>query len=367
MSPPRRPERDGPARFEARAYLDEFALACGHAMDRAGPIVRDLRLGTTTVRLRFAGPALLPFAAPLAQPWQAPAAPEPLLTVDLWDARSTEVAPPPFPVRDDPPAGRGEIRSYDDAGLRILFQSGIDPRDGSFTALTMLDERSATARYFVRSADRIPWWERAAPLRAALHWGLGRPDGLLVHAGAVGSAGRGVLLAGAAGAGKSTSAVAAVRAGLDYLGDDYVFVDLAGPAPVAHSLYTTAKLAPDAAALLPGLTSATAARPADAEKVVVDVSQLRSDAVAGSTRVVAILLPRLNPGVPAGVRRITAGAALRALAPTTIFQGPRRDAAELRPLSELARRVQAYVLDLGDSPEQIGPVVARLLAEEERG
>ena len=225
-----RVERGQPDRFEARAYLDEFAHACGEAMQRSGPIVRDLRLGPTTVRLRIAGPALLPFIGVLTHPWHAVAASEPLLRVELWDRHSTGVAPPPFPVRQDPPAGPGEIRSYDDADLRILFHSGTDPRDGSFAALTMFDERTSTARYFVSDAARIPWWERAAPVRAALHWGLSRPDRLLVHAGAVGSAGRGVLLTGA-GAGKSTTALAAVCAGLDYLGDDYVFMDLAGPSP----------------------------------------------------------------------------------------------------------------------------------------
>lgn len=46
-----------------------------------------------------------------------------------------------------------------------------------------------------------------------------------MHAGCVGARGRGVLLLGASGAGKSTFALHAALGGLDYLSEDSVFVD----------------------------------------------------------------------------------------------------------------------------------------------
>ena len=73
------------------------------------------------------------------------------------------------------------------------------------------------------------------------------------------------------------------------------------------------------------------------------------------------MLPRLSPGSATGLRRTSANAALLALAPTTVFQAPRHDGAALRPLAELARRVPAYVLDLGGRPDEAVPVLAQLL------
>ena len=350
--------------LSAREYLDEFTSACDRAMGVSGAHVHDLRLGGGLVRLRFAGSALLPSVLSAFEHVQTDGAGEgdPVLTVEMWDGASTGVLPPPFPLRGGDAPVRGETRIYPEAGVSILFHGGVQPRDGTFEAITIFDERPSVARYFLTAPDSISWYERAAPLRGVLHWGLARPDRLLVHAGAVGIGGTGVLLAGPAGSGKSTTAVASLLAGHDYLGDDYVLVDMAGSRPVAHSLYATAKLTPAATALLPCLPDIYRGHPPhDAKKHVVDISRLRPNGVCTSTSVAAIVLPRLCPGVATGVRPASATAALLALAPTTVFQAPRHDGAALRPLAELARRVPAYVLDLGGSPEEVGPVLAQLL------
>lgn len=333
-------------------------------MRASGAEVHDLRLGGGVVRLRFAGPALLPCVLSAFGHVRADdrGAERPVLTVEMWDGASTGVLPPAFPLGGSDAPVRGETRIYPDAGVSALFHGGVHPRDGTFESITIFDERDSVARYFLTAPDTISWYERAAPLRGVLHWGLARPDRLLVHAGAVGAGGSVVLLAGRAGSGKSTTAVASLLAGHDYLGDDYVLVDLTDSRPVAHSLYATAKLTPAATALLPGLPDAYRARPAhDAKKHVLDISRLRPGGVRTSASVVAIVLPRLCPGAATGLRKTSANAALLALAPTTVFQAPRHDGAALRPLADLARRVPAYTLDLGGRPEEAVPVLARLL------
>jgi hypothetical protein len=333
-------------------------------MREAGVLVHDVRLGGMLVRLRFAGPALVPVVLPAFAHLRTDAAgEEPLLTVELWDAASTGVFPPGFPSRGDVPA-RGEIREYDDAGVRAVFHSGVRPEDGAFRSVTIFDEQSAVARYFVIGPDHTQWYERAAPLRAVLHWALSGSDRLLVHAGAVGIGGNCLLLTGSGGVGKSTSAVAAFLAGHDYFGDDYILVDLAGSHPVVHSLYATAKLAPAACALLPGLRGNIGRRGPNDKKHVIDVSQVRSGGLGTSGRIVGIVLPRFGPAGPTRLRRASAGAALQALAPSTVFQAPRRDGAALGPLAELARSVPAYVLEVGGAPVEVGPVLSRLLHEE---
>jgi hypothetical protein len=346
--------------FEVRSYLREYASACDRAMEQAGVTTLDLRLGSDKVRLRFAGDALVPYAHPLThQIDRAPDATAPLLTIDLWDAESTGVLPPPFPGG----AARGELRRSDEAGVRIHFGSGVRGSDGAFEAMTIFDERASVIRYFVTTPDRIPWYEGAAPLRTAMHWGLSRSDRLLVHAGAVGMDGHAVLLAGRGGSGKSTTAVAALLAGYDYLGDDYTVLDPAGPQPVAHSLHATAKLTPHALALLPELADHPALRLIDGgEKHVLDVATFRPGALRRSARVVSIVVPDARRSGPPGLERLSPGAALLALAPSTVLQRPERDMPELRPLVELVRRVPAYRLALAGASTRIGPMIERAAA-----
>ena len=334
-------------------------------MDAATPITRELRLGRVTVRLRFAGPALLPLAASLSQLTAGGrSGPEPSLAIDLWDADSTGVLPPPFPRTPGGAPARGEIRHDREAGVLISFASGVRERDGAFTAMTAYDERAAVARCFVSHPGHLPAHEWAAPLRAALQWGLNRPDHLLVHAGAAGIGGRGALLTGPSGSGKSTAAVASLLAGCDCLGDDYVFLDLGGPQPIAHSLYTTAKLTRHALELLPDLEHHPALRAARGhDKRILDLTLLGPQALRRPLPIAAIVVPDIEPARCGRLDRLSPGAALLALAPTTVLHAPRRDAAELGPLAKLVRSVPAYRLAIG-SGEPIGvvaPMLARLL------
>jgi hypothetical protein len=127
--------------FPAREYLCDFSSACEVAVRGAGPVVHDLRLDGAVLRLRFAGPALVPFVLPpLAHLRSDAAGEQPVLTVDFWDAASTGVYPPPYPLGGEDVPGRGAVRAYDNAGVRAVFHSGVDPRDGHFTSITVYDE-----------------------------------------------------------------------------------------------------------------------------------------------------------------------------------------------------------------------------------
>jgi hypothetical protein len=68
----------------------------------------------------------------------------------------------------------------------------------------------------------------------------------LVHAGLVSKSGRGVLLAGPAGSGKSTSAITSACSGFDYLSEDLVALQSSSDEGfVGHSLYSSAFMEPD--------------------------------------------------------------------------------------------------------------------------
>jgi hypothetical protein len=284
------------------------------------------------------------------------------MTIDLWDTESTGVVPPRFPWGPADVGARGEIRGYNQDGVRTAFHGDLLAPEADFRALTMFDQPAGTGGFWVLGPDRVPWWERAAPLRTALHWGLQRPGRLLAHAGAVGVRGRGVLLAGPGGSGKSTAAIAAMLGGFDYLGDDYVMLDLSATEPIAQSLYATAKLDPATGSLLPELRNVLSGGNAfDGDKAVLNVAALYPERLRASLPLAAIVLPRISPH---GESRLLPGSpadALRAIAPSTIYQVPYDGGSALRPLAELVRRLPVHVLELGDDPASVPTLLADLL------
>jgi GT2 family glycosyltransferase len=78
-------------------------------------------------------------------------------------------------------------------------------------------------------------------MRHLMHWWMESRGCQLVHGAAIGLEGEGVLITGKGGLGKSTTALACLDAGLQYLADDFLVVE-PGPAPRVHSLYSTGKL-----------------------------------------------------------------------------------------------------------------------------
>ena len=82
----------------------------------------------------------------------------------------------------------------------------------------MWDRHSRRALYWVRRASDLPFWEIASPFRILFHWWAQSWGGQVAHAAAVGVNGRGVLLAGKSGSGKSTAALACLRQGMDFRG-----------------------------------------------------------------------------------------------------------------------------------------------------
>lgn len=84
---------------------------------------------------------------------------------------------------------------------------------------------------------------RHAMVNAFARWAWSN-DKLLFHAAAVGIGGKGVLVAGRGGRGKSTFAVSCLAEGLDFVSDDYTLITASGPLQ-AMPLYTVVALRED--------------------------------------------------------------------------------------------------------------------------
>jgi hypothetical protein len=345
--------RSAPA--AAREYLERFQDAYEQAHARAGgELHHDLEIAGRRLRLSFAGPELIPLLLPALGHLTSDREGTPDIEIALWDTASTGVPVPVFPFAGTDVAARGDVRGYSQGHIRTVLDA---PR-----SLAMWHEPTARAVFWTPGAEHVPWYERAAPLRTVLHWSLAGPGTHLVHAAAVAHERAGVLLAGRAGSGKTTTALACLEAGMGYLGDDYVVVT-GGARPRAYSLYATAKAASETLALLPGLGTARCAVDAsDQAKAVLDIERYRPGQLRREEQIAAVVIPRVTPG-ECVLRPVRSVDALRALAPSTILQHSHESASGLAVMSELVRSVPAFELDLGDDIAPVPAVIAELLEE----
>ena len=183
----------------------------------------------------------------------------------------------------------------------------------------------------------MPWWP-------ALYWSLAANGRPLTHAAAVG----GVLLAGPGGAGKSTTTFACAAAGLPCAGDDYVAIAEGDDAWTAHALYRWARLDDASLARFPSARAVYR----DDEKTGVELPS-----PVESMPVRAVVVPRLaeRTGRP---RPLSRAAAARALAPSTLIQGPAGDPEVAETLGRLLRAVPTLELEVGPDIERIPPAIA---------
>jgi hypothetical protein len=314
-----------------RALRDELLAEELHeARSTHGELTRDLLLAGRRVRLRFAGEELAATLLPAFGERATPPAGDPDVTLSVWEG--SRALPP---LRTGP---AGLVREGPPGGL-------VAVQEGGAGLLTIADGPAVLCR--VSDRESLPWWERAAPMRPALFLAVHGAGRALVHAGAVGTQGAAALLVGPGGSGKTTSALAALRAQMDYLGDDYVLIS---EDATVWNVFATAKV--DLAHPHLGAVAAAAVpRPlcgAPDEKLICDIP-----APKRSLPLACIVAPRIGGGGGTRLSPLPPGRALLALAPSTVLQMPFDDGGSLPLLAGLARRLPCWSLEIGDDPAEI--------------
>jgi hypothetical protein len=252
---------------------------------------------------------------------------------------------------------------------RLHFHDGrFEIHAAPGAALSAFDHVAARGITWLPDAE-LPYWERGAPLRVVLAWFALRRATLLLHGAGVAERGRAALLVGSGGAGKTTTALAASSGGMDYLGDDYVFVRLQ-PVPTIARAFATAKVDRRGQTLLSELDSAVALAesgfPTDSpapHKAVLYLAGTAALDVAESP-IAAIVVSRVTPQF--GVRRLAAGEALRVAIPSALFQLPYERPLAFPIVAELMRRTPCYQLDTGPDPRRAARALRALVHPADR-
>jgi hypothetical protein len=332
--------------------IEELARSFERAVHAAGLVESSIRIGDAPVRLRFAGLVLAEQLGRAFEHLVGEDQREPELTIHVWDSEDSGSPPPPLPSLT-PGSPRGTTVYTADNGRHFASRPALGQ-------LSAYDKATSRAWFWCSNANDLPFWEPAAPFRQILHWWLPDRGALLLHAAAVGQAEGGVLLVGAGGSGKSTSALSCLTSDLLYAGDDYVAVELE-PEPRVLSLFCSGKLDPDHSALLPHLPSPSfAGDGALEEKSVFYVAERFPERMCRGFPLRAIVAPRVHGAEPEVSQRAPAQV-LAALAPSTLLQlVPARQEA-LSAMAALLESIPAFGLEVGGPTELIPPALERLL------
>jgi hypothetical protein len=336
------------------ASVEGLAGSFERAAETGGVLERSIWIGGVPVRLRLAGSYL---AEQLNRAFEHVASDEdlePELTIHAWDSGESGAPPPPLPaLASDSPRGTTFYAAHD--GLRLSCR----PTLGQLSAY---DSASSRAWFWCRDSHELPFWERAAPFRQVLHWWLPEHGMLLVHGAAVGNPSGGVLLVGAGGSGKSSSALSALSSDLLYAGDDYVAVRLAAE-PWVVSLYCSGKLEPGHARLFPHLPAPSfEGDGAVEEKSVFYVAESFPERMCQGFPLRAIVAPRVVGAQPR-LYPLPAAQALAALAPSTLLQLVPAGQEALSAMAGLLQQVPAFRLEVGGPIEELPGALQRLIQE----
>jgi GT2 family glycosyltransferase len=338
------------------------SLDCALAAEgKAGTVERWFEVAGAVLRICFAGESLAEcFVPAIAHLEIPPALRGPTLRADavfhVWDSASTGVAMVPPICSKEHFTGRGDIWGMASRRFKSAFLAGE-------VAVAVMDVETAIGAFWINAAADLPYWAAASPLRNLLHWWMESRGCQLVHGAAIGVDGEGVLITGRGGLGKSTTALACLDAGLQYLADDFLVVEF-GPTIRAHSLFCTGKLEWSQMARFPrfaGLAKSHGSPQGD--KAVLYLYPAFAKQLVRSLTLKAIMTPGVIDRVASGVRPISRPVLERAAGFTTMTLLPHAGRHTMAFIERLVGSLPGLRLDLGSDIAAI-PATIRSVLEQ---
>ncbi|HYC53551.1 MAG TPA: hypothetical protein VEL28_01230 [Candidatus Binatia bacterium] len=229
--------------------------------------------------------------------------------------------------------------------------------------LVWLDRRAARIAGAVDLGGPLSLFETGRPLYFPLMLWLRDQRIQFVHSGMVARNGRGVILCGQSGSGKSTTSLLCLLAGMDFLGDDYVGLEAHGGGFLGHSLFGSTYVEPDHLQRFPLLHphAVHGSLPGE-DKSVVLLSRILPERLCASAAIAAVLLPEVTGQAVTRIEPASRGYALRRAAPSSILQLLAPEAQSLHRIAALVAAVPCFKVMLGRDMDCIAARVEELLA-----
>ena len=338
------------------ARLADVPVTCGAAFDildrgfRDAKIrqprlmsERDLAIAGRPVQLACVGDTLLEtILAPCSHLIQEkPSKAVPRVTIEAWSAHETGVYCPGLRV-NQPKLG--------------LYSSS----DGRYVTDWRSDYVAALDRHARRLVAKFPSSvelsiaHRTKPLLFPLAVWCSDLGLQIVHSALVAKNGKGVLIAGPGGSGKSTASLVCLLSGYQFLGDDQVAIEHTPDGFTGFSLFGSINLNPrEVQRALQSLNACSgAARVVQriqsngtGKKEVLQLAQIVPELIETCVSIDALVVPRFDPDrVQASIRPLNKSSAFLALVPETLGNpaNPYRRCVPL--LGELIRETPCYEL-----------------------
>lgn len=223
------------------------------------------------------------------------------------------------------------------------------------SVLSLFDRTTSTGVFWVRSAADLPEWEFGAPLRSILTWSLIDRGVYMVHSAGIGLSGKGVLVSGPGGSGKSTTTALTTQHGFRTTGDDYCAVSV-GKKLEVYGVYGLLKLVPHSLGSAK-LCGSEGIRERSDGKVHFPLQT----AMTEKLELAALLFTQVGKATQDLVP-VTQRDALLRLIPSTYSQSPLPQPELFRAMSRLSQRTQAYQLEVGPDTEKVIGVLEGLCA-----
>lgn len=273
------------------------------------------------------------------------------LSLDLWDLAATEISAPQL--------------SED---WEFAYENGIltGSRDGRFMGYL----QEAGGAWLDRKTDRIIGWEmdaasmpvhqRSKPCALLLAIWLADRNVQIIHSGLVSLQGKGVLLAGSSGSGKTTASLLCHRAGFAFLGDDFVGIRQSEP-DLFEGLcfFHSVRLTPSQLKHFPELS--LHAIDGD-EKILCYLGETEKPLLNRSTRITAIVFPKVAPDKPLRLSTLSKGKALLQLSYNSLRIPSYQAQSRMDQLAALIEAVPTYKLEMGPDMERIPGKISEILS-----
>ncbi|OYY65628.1 MAG: hypothetical protein B7Y51_02730 [Burkholderiales bacterium 28-67-8] len=347
---------------EVAQMIEPTRRTCDRAMqgDKEPVTISRFRFAGQSVRLRVAGAQLSRHMNEafdqlrVDEPEDSPAA----LHIEMWDRARTGIGCPGVAYVPDSTTllDGGIINSYADEEI-LRYERGH--------YVTTLDR--AGSRLFSCRADgtNLALYERAKPFDMMLARWYYDQGVQQIHVGLVSKDGDGVIFVGASGSGKSTATLACALAGYAYLGDDHNGLELTPVGEcIGHSIYNSARITEDHLVRFPQLAPWEIKATSEWDhKSMLLMSRIPIIRTAATTRIRAVVMPRVVGEGPCTWQKASKVQTLIALAPTSLRGPLNAGYSGFSNLADFIPRMPCFRLNIGRHVEDIPACVDSLLAE----
>lgn len=201
------------------------------------PIYRYISINSHVIRFAFANNSLVDIIMKPFNHIEIASPEKHLFNINLWDLESTRTVLRHDLVLNNDMDINNKNLFFNYENTHMLFNTLT-------SIMTLVDFNNHNAYYCIDSVDKMPDYEKAAPLRMFFHWFCNQNNMSLIHGAVIGIDGVGYLLAGKGGVGKSTLSILSYLNNFQLLGDDYIIIENR-ETPIAFSLYNSIKINQD--------------------------------------------------------------------------------------------------------------------------